>query len=106
MFTFLSSSTRAATKTSSNVGCDGEMGGVGQFLTAFFLTIKVRDIVKKTLVNDFIFFTVLFSTYTFAYIYIYVDDVIDALGCHRYVIKSQINAGQLNLGGIRCSKEH
>ena len=33
------------------------------------------------------------------HLYIYIDDVIDALGCHRYVIKSEINAGQLNLGG-------
>lgn len=49
VFTFLSSSTRAATKTSSNVGRDGEMGGVGQFWL-FFLTNKVRDMVKKTLV--------------------------------------------------------
>lgn len=47
------------------------------------------------MVNDFAFFTVLFPIYTF----VYIDDVIDALGCHRYVIKSEINAGQLNLGG-------
>ena len=92
-----------------NTSCDKDFqqrwvrwgdGRVGQS-DCFLLTNKVRDIVKKTLVNDFTFFTVLFSTYTFVYIYIFihVDDVIDARGCHRYVIQSEINAGQWNLGG-------